>query len=105
MQKGDAFFMSIGEKIKLARQEKGYTQLELSKKLGISRSTVACYESERRTPVFKDIQHLFIYNVFMSVKSVKSIPSFSHKNSSSEVLRILRLPSFNAGSKPALIKE
>lgn len=50
--------MSIGEKIKLARQEKGYTQLELSKKLGISRSTVACYESERRTPVFKDIQHL-----------------------------------------------
>lgn len=50
--------MSIGEKIKLARQEKGYTQLELSKKLGISRSTVACYETERRTPVFKDIQHL-----------------------------------------------
>lgn len=50
--------MTIGEKIKLARQEKGYTQLELAEKLGCSRSAIACYETERRIPDFKDLQNI-----------------------------------------------
>lgn len=50
--------MTIGEKIKIARQEKGFTQLELSKKIGCSRSAIACYETERRIPDFKDLQKI-----------------------------------------------
>ena len=50
--------MSIGEKIKIARQEKGLTQLDLAEKLGCSRSAIACYETERRIPDFKDLQHI-----------------------------------------------
>lgn len=50
--------MKIGEKIKLARQEKGYTQNELAEKLGCSRSAIACYETERRIPDFKDLQNI-----------------------------------------------
>jgi len=50
--------MRIGEKIKLARNEKGLTQVELAEKLGISRSAIACYETERRTPDFKDLQNI-----------------------------------------------
>ena len=52
--------MTIGEKIKLARQEKGYTQVELAEKLGCSRSAIACYETERRTPDFKDLQNIAV---------------------------------------------
>lgn len=50
--------MKMGEKIKLARQEKGYTQVELAEKLGCSRSAIACYETERRVPDFKDLQNI-----------------------------------------------
>lgn len=50
--------MRIGEKIKLARHEKGYTQVELAEKLGCSRSAIACYETERRVPDFKDLQNI-----------------------------------------------
>lgn len=50
--------MKIGEKIRLARHEKGFTQVEFAEKLGISRSAIACYETERRTPDFKDLQHI-----------------------------------------------
>ena len=50
--------MTIGEKIKIARREKGYTQVELAEKLGCSRSAIACYETERRIPDFKDLQRI-----------------------------------------------
>ena len=50
--------MKIGEKIRIARKQKGYTQYELADKLGISRSTIANYEIARRIPDFKDLQTL-----------------------------------------------
>lgn len=52
--------MKIGEKIRIARKQKGYTQYELADKLGVSRSTVANYEIERRIPDFKDLQTLSV---------------------------------------------
>lgn len=38
------------ERIKLLRKQNGYTQVELSKKLGIGVSTVAMWETGKRTP-------------------------------------------------------
>lgn len=52
--------MKIGEKIRIARKQKGYTQYELADRLGISRSTIANYEIERRIPDFKDLQTLSV---------------------------------------------
>lgn len=39
--------MNVGEKLKQKRIEKGYTQEELAKVLGINRTTIAKYESNR----------------------------------------------------------
>ena len=41
---------TIGERIKDLRKKKDLTQIELSKKLEISRSTIASWESNRRVP-------------------------------------------------------
>lgn len=38
------------ERIKLLRKQNGYTQVELAKKLGIGVSTVAMWETGKRTP-------------------------------------------------------
>ena len=42
--------MGIGERIKLARKQKGITQEELGEMLGISGNAVIHYEKGRRTP-------------------------------------------------------
>ncbi|MFQ7001073.1 MAG: helix-turn-helix domain-containing protein [Clostridium sp.] len=42
--------MTIGERIKFLRTEKGITQSELAKTLNIARSTLSQYESNQRTP-------------------------------------------------------
>lgn len=42
--------VTIGERIKYLREKEQLTQDELSKALGISRSTIASWESERRVP-------------------------------------------------------
>lgn len=42
--------MTIGERIKSLRTEKGITQSELAKTLNIARSTLSQYESNQRTP-------------------------------------------------------
>lgn len=42
--------MSIGEQIKKARQNKGYTQQELADMLGVAKNTVTGYERGNRAP-------------------------------------------------------
>jgi transcriptional regulator with XRE-family HTH domain len=54
--------MNLGDKIKLLRQEAGYTQEELAKKMGLAKSTIAHYESGRREPDTKTI--IKIANLF-----------------------------------------
>lgn len=45
----------IGQKIQSCRKEKGWTQDELAKKMGISRATVAQYEAGKRKPKYETI--------------------------------------------------
>lgn len=46
---------TIGERLKELRKEKGLTQVEIAKKMGISQSVVALIESERNTPTLLTI--------------------------------------------------
>ena len=47
--------MLFAEKIKDLRKENGITQVDLSKKLGVPRSTVANWEQERCEPSLSDL--------------------------------------------------
>lgn len=42
--------MSIGERIKKIRQEKGYTQQELAEMIGVAKNTITGYEKGNREP-------------------------------------------------------
>ena len=50
--------MTIGEKIKAIRKEKGLTQKELAEKLGVSASMIGQYETNVRNPKFETIQKI-----------------------------------------------
>lgn len=43
----------FGKRLKLIREEKGYTQEELAKVLGITRSRLSMYEQGKREPSFE----------------------------------------------------
>ena len=42
--------MTIGDRIKKARESKGFTQSELAEKIGVAKSTIAGYEKGNREP-------------------------------------------------------
>ncbi len=44
------FIMTLGERLKNAREAKEWTQAELGKKLGVSDATINRYEKEQRRP-------------------------------------------------------
>ncbi|WP_442891510.1 helix-turn-helix transcriptional regulator [Dendrosporobacter sp. 1207_IL3150] len=48
----------LGEKLRYARQQLGYTQEELAEKLGFSRSLINHYELGRKYPRLKKLQLL-----------------------------------------------
>jgi transcriptional regulator with XRE-family HTH domain len=75
--------MNFGGKIKLLRQGAGYTQEELAKKLGLSKSTIAHYESGRREPDTKTI--IKIANIF-NVSTDEILDNVSFKNNPKIVL-------------------
>lgn len=43
----------FGKRLKLIREEKGYTQEELARILGITRSRLSMYEQGKREPTFE----------------------------------------------------
>lgn len=49
---------NIGEKIKLLRKSRKMTQEDFSQKIGVSRSTLSCYEIGQRTPSLKTLQEI-----------------------------------------------
>ena len=69
--------MEIGEKLKLLRKERGYTQSEVGSFIGQERSTVACYETGKRAPDVKTLEKLSsLYQVSLDYFSTKSEADF-----------------------------
>lgn len=65
--------MQIGEKLKLLRKEKGLTQVEVGEAVGQERSTVACWETGKRTPDVATLEKLArLYKVTLDHFSSKS---------------------------------
>ena len=56
--------MGIGERITAAREAKGMTMEELGKKVGVGRSAISRWESDKRTP---RVEHLFRLSVLLDV--------------------------------------
>ena len=56
--------MGIGERITAAREAKGMTMEELGKKVGVGRSAISRWESDKRTP---RIEHLSRLSVLLDV--------------------------------------
>ena len=50
--------MQIGAKIKNLRKSQRLTQADFAAKIGVSRSTLSCYEIGQRTPSLKKLQHI-----------------------------------------------
>ena len=50
--------MSIGEKIKQAREKKGWTQAKLGKELGVTQQMIGIYEKNQRKPKAETIQKI-----------------------------------------------
>ncbi len=48
----------IGIKIKNLRKSRKMTQHDFAEKIGVSRSTLSCYEVGQRTPSLKTLQHI-----------------------------------------------
>lgn len=46
----------IGAKLKNLRKSRKLTQEEFAEKIGVSRSTLSCYEIDQRTPSIKTLQ-------------------------------------------------
>ena len=68
--------MTLGERIKELRREKGITQEELGNAIGKTKGSIASYESDRRKPsleVIEEIADYFNvtvdYNVLLSFRS------------------------------------
>lgn len=53
--------MIKGERLKQLRTDRGITQLELGKILGVTKASVCCYEKETRTPTIETILALTQY--------------------------------------------
>ena len=49
---------TIGSKIKNLRKSRKITQQEFADKIGVSRSTLSCYEIGQRTPSLKTLQQI-----------------------------------------------
>lgn len=65
--------MQIGDKVKLLRKERGLTQSQLGDAIGQERSTIACYESGKRTPDVVTLEKLADYfKVSLDYFSTKS---------------------------------
>lgn len=50
--------MNIGTKIKNLRKSRKMTQEDFAAKIGVSRSTLSCYEIGQRTPHLKTLQEI-----------------------------------------------
>lgn len=74
--------MEIGDKLKLLRKERGYTQGQVGELIGQERSTIACYETGKRNPDVKTLEKL-------SALFQVSLDYFSTKSETDELIELL----------------
>ena len=54
----------LGKRLKLLREEKGMTQLEVAEKIGVGKSMVSMYEKDKRRPGFEILEAICdLFNV------------------------------------------
>lgn len=76
----------FGEQLRATRTEKGFTQYQLAKKLGVSTSTIGMYEQGRRTP---DCEMLCAICKVLQVSSDQLLELPSSPNISTDFLQSL----------------
>lgn len=74
--------MNIHEKLKLLRKERGLTQSDVGAAIGQERSTIACYETGKRTP---DVETLEKLALFFKV----TLDYFSNKTEADTMIELL----------------
>ncbi len=87
--------MTFGEKLKEARKEAGYSQLELAEKLGVSRSAVAKWEADGGMP---DVMNLKSIGDLLDV-SVDALLAEDDKLSFREIRKPIVLENYTKGGK------
>ena len=50
--------MKFSRKLKILREEKGFSREKLARELGISAGTIFCWETNKHTPSFKNLTKL-----------------------------------------------
>ena len=58
METGDEIMMTIGEKIKAIRKQKGMTQAQLAESCGFATVTIRQYESGKREPRYSQVEKI-----------------------------------------------
>lgn len=68
--------MTIGDRLRALRKEKGFTQKELAQKLGVSPSMVGQYETNVRKPKFETLEK-FATSLGVSITEIIDISAIS----------------------------
>lgn len=64
---------SIGSKLKTLRKGRGYSQVELAIRLGLSRATISNYETNRRSPHLSELRRFAeFYGVSLDYFGIES---------------------------------
>jgi transcriptional regulator with XRE-family HTH domain len=64
---------NLGNKLKSLRKGRKFTQQELSERMGVSRTTIANYESQRRSPSLHELRrYAEIFNVSLDFFGVEA---------------------------------
>ena len=85
--------MTFGAKLKHARQEKGLTQMQLADLIGVSKSTLANYETDNREPdmfkIKKILSVLVISSDYLLGVEKQSSPSKDEEENVDEIAKAL----------------
>ena len=85
--------MTFGAKLKHARQEKGLTQMQLADLIGVSKSTLANYETDNREPdmfkIKKILSVLDISSDYILGVEKQSSPSKDEEENVDEIAKAL----------------
>ena len=79
----------IGERLKELRKKNGYTQVTLADNLGVSKGTVAMWETDKRMPDFDKLNELCdLFDVRLDYLTGRSDDASSPKLSENDVISI-----------------